>query len=259
MDHEKAIVISHERSGTHLLINTIAANFGYFQGRIDLDGQGIDWRAPDELMGFLRRFDDKHVPSVFKSHHPIAVFEPSMDSLIEQFKVFYIYRDGRDVMTSFWRFLNQLGWDEGPKEQSVGTFIRSAPQGKLVRYQTRDFENMVDRWVEHVDSWSSKAPKEIVMVSYEELLTTFEQTVMEKLAPIFGRAPKGDIAERPTLDSPSVMPWRGRAGTWKQFFGEEDERFFEARAGAVMGRLGYCVAHAEGPTSLEREGADNGT
>lgn len=258
MSHEKAIVVSHERSGTHLLINTIAASFGYSQGRIDIDGQGIDWCAPGELHRFLCRFDGKHVQSVFKSHHPFEVFEPCIDALLEQFEVFYIYRDGRDVMTSFWRFLNQLGWDEGPKEDSVSTFMRCAPRGKLERYQMRDFESMVDRWAEHVRGWSERAPSEVVRVSYEDLLSNFDKTVMAKLAPAFGRAPRDDVLAKPSLESPSVMPWRGRAGTWRQFFDEDDERFFEARAGEVMRSLSYHVPRAQGTGRNGREEKNNG-
>ena len=60
---KKVIVISHERSGTHFLMDTIALNFGYvgdFDERgaarwIDLDGRGINFADPVEMRGFLRQ------------------------------------------------------------------------------------------------------------------------------------------------------------------------------------------------------------
>jgi hypothetical protein len=222
---KKILVISHERSGTHFLINTIAQCFEYLPNQIDLvNTSQLTLNNPEAIRRCMRQYRGCFVANVFKSHHAYPFFAPLLPELLEEFIVFYIQRDGRDVMTSFWTYLNRLpaaGW--GPKVPAVGEFMRATSTGRFTQFQaTRRPITMLQRWVEHVEGWN-RANLPIHRVSYEALHTQYDN-VVNTISEIIGQPPVRMI--RPTLDSPSSLPWRGRVGTWKEFFTEADEEYF---------------------------------
>jgi len=251
---KKALVISHERSGTSFLINTIAVNFPHYlpefvpgksegnnaQGvqRVDLDGQGWNFADPQQMCDFLfgSQFDDLPVRNIFKSHHPYEYFEPVLDEALEQYCVFYICRDGRDVMKSFWRHIRKQGYMTGPTTFTLGQFIRSAPSGANSRYHGHCIpDNMVERWDYHVVSWIESRKTGVCYVTYEELSDEFETTV-------------GYIGEYLEMDMPNhitrpilggVHPDKGVVGDWNNYFTESDEDFFFEYGSRAMRILGY--------------------
>jgi hypothetical protein len=236
---KKLLVVSHERSGTHFLINSIALNFGYDANQIDLAiSDGFDPRQSDQADRWLARFKGNYVTSIFKSHHDSTLLIPILTPYLNEFQVIYIYRDGRDVMTSFWRYLNRLraGW--GPQVPSPGDFIRAAPTGGILQYQTNSCENMLARWIRHVSDWLD-ADIAVHFVSYELLHQQFEVTLSE-IGRVLQKRPSGFI--RPGLDSPASLPWRGEIGSWRTCWTADDEVMFEDHAGALMLRLGYGIA-----------------
>ena len=124
---KKVLIIGHERSGTHFLTNTIAQCFDYDHDTINLvHTQGVDWRNPQAFENWTAQFRGRFVPKIFKSHHAYAFVAPLLDELSAEFAIFYVQRDGRDVMTSFWTYLNRIpgrGW--GPQKSTVGQFMRA--------------------------------------------------------------------------------------------------------------------------------------
>lgn len=237
---KKALVISHERAGTSFLMNSIALNFPHYlpefidktQGsdaegvqRIDLDGRNWNFADPDQMREFLfnSRFDDLPIRNIFKSHHPYEYFEPVLDEVLEQYCVFYICRDGRDVLKSFWRHIRKQGYMTGPTTFTLGQFIRSAPSGANHRYHGRCMPaNMVHRWAYHVSTWMRERKDGVFYVSYEDLSNDFE-SVIESI---------GQYLE---MDSPAkavkpalcgVHPDKGVVGDWQNYFTDADEDFF---------------------------------
>lgn len=231
---KKVLVVSHERSGTHFLINALAYNFGWLAYPIDLDlNQGVDWNDPREITAWLERFRDRPVANIFKSHHERAFLEPVLPLLREQFHVFYIYRDGRDVMTSFWRYLHTLGWDEGPRMDSVGAFMRTCPKGRLTRYQKTRGSTMLERWVRHLEGWCSSTESGVTVVSYEALSQQFDATVQG-----FSRqlgAPRHPLV-RPGLGDISISPWKGALENWRSYFSEEDLDYYRGEVARLLRR-----------------------
>ncbi len=73
-----AIVVSHERSGTHFLINSLAACYGYINDPyIDLDRNAIninyyDPAAVGEVL--LRIGQGRSLANLVKSHHQAGFF-----------------------------------------------------------------------------------------------------------------------------------------------------------------------------------------
>jgi len=222
---KKVLIISHERSGTHLLINTIAQSFGYSPQQIDVfKGFQSNWKDAAVARQWMQPFYGTFTPRIFKSHHSRAFLAPLLPELSEEFHIFYISRDGRDVMTSFWVWLHRLqaGW--GPQTATVGEFMRTKATGKITQYQY--YENsvtMLQRWVEHTREWK-KHRAGIHFVTYEDLLDQFDQS-LERISEIIGQP--ASARTLPSLDVPSSLPWKGVIGSWKSYFTPDDERYFD--------------------------------
>jgi len=147
-----------------------------------------------------------------------------LPELLNEYQVFYIQRDGRDVMTSFWIYLNRLAPGWGPRTRTIGEFMRATAMGGITQYQATQHEmTMLQRWVAHVEGWHQPGLP-VHYVSYEELHTRYDD-VLERIAGILEQP--AISSARPTLDSPSSLPWRGDTGTWKEFFTEADIKYFD--------------------------------
>jgi|GEM_PF-676870 tetratricopeptide (TPR) repeat protein/SAM-dependent methyltransferase len=240
----KAIVISHERSGTHFLMNTLALNFDYIsQPWINFDFDlGLNFHAPQALLAFFKTMQDKPVSNIVKSHHHFDFFSGIADALAEQFHIFYVYRDPRDVMVSFWRIIQKLPWDEGPKTETVGEFMRAEPRGGNLRYQKEQSPTMLHRWQHHVTSWADFAnaqgnTRKVMLIRYEDLNLKFEETVRDIGARIGRPVMKTPLL--PDLRNNVVMPGKGEVGAHRELFTREDHEFVRDIAGETMARLGY--------------------
>ncbi len=218
------LVISHERSGTHFLINTLARNFGYPETQIDLDNtRQVNWRDSDATLRWLRSFPTPESPRIFKSHHSIEFFDAIIPQLQDNFHTFHISRDGRDVMTSFWVYLNRLAPGWGPRTETVGQFMRATATGGITQYQYRPEPiTMLDRWFRHVSGWQA-APPFVHQVRYEDLHAHFEDEV-SRIAETLGT--RLAQARRPPLSAPSSLPWKGVVGNWRNYFTETDKHYY---------------------------------
>jgi Sulfotransferase domain len=230
---KKILVISHERSGTHFLINTIARCFDYLPNQIDLDNScNIDWGNPAMARQWLLQFRGRSVANIFKSHHASTFLVPLLPDLQDDFHVFYIQRDGRDVMTSFWIYLNRLAPGWGPRTRSIGEFMQATAAGGIAQYQsTQQNMTMLERWVTHVRGWTQPGLP-IHHFTYEALHSRYE-TELEKISGILQQPPVSRI--RPTLESPSSLPWRGSTGTWREFFTEADIAYYDRHTKEISG------------------------
>ena len=225
MGKNKILVASHERSGTHFLINAIAANFGYDTAQIDLDlSTGFSLKDPEVAYVSLAQHRGRRVQRIFKSHHGYPLLRQLAQDLLEEFHLLYIIRDGRDVMTSFWRYLNSLAPGWGPRTESIGDFMRATPAGGILQYQHRRSPTMLQRWIDNTASWGA-ADLPVTIITYEELYRDFN-AVIARIACILGKTPA--IVERPGLDAPSSLPWKGIIGNWRGYFTDEDIVYFES-------------------------------
>lgn len=213
------LAVSHERSRTHFFINSVALNFGYIPEQIDV--------LPTTDYNKLEKFFKEYNPTgrnIVKSHHQYPVLAPFMDILQEKFKIFYIIRDGRDVMTSCYYYFNKAT-SEFPFTKSVGDLMRKNPQAfsfdtaySLIRSNT-----MVERWARHVFDWVIR--KGFATVNSDHLYFDFSQTInfmafiLKKTSP--------NHCTRPLLGSSrSVAPRKGIIGDFIEHFKEHDHKFF---------------------------------
>lgn len=237
--NKKVLVVSHERSGTHLLINTLAANFGFVCMQIDVyDDFCGPLTEPGNFSAWFRHFGGLNATNVFKSHHPFAFYEDDISRISEDFHIFYVYRDGRDVMTSFWRYANTWDWEEAPQCATVGAFMRAAPSGNILAYDRNPAASMAGRWAAHAGDWREYGAEWVSFIRFEDMLGDFDG-VLDTVAGVLGVAPRRRA--RPSRYLPSVAPWKMGSGNWTEFFAAEDVKYFTGQAGETMSRLGYDI------------------
>lgn len=173
------MVISHERSGTHFMMNSIAACFDYVSFPwLDLDRTqfNINYYHPQSLQVLILKVAEKRPANVLKSHHEFTFFSEIIASFKGAIELVYIYRNPADVMASYWRFLHTWNWVEGPKANTALDFAKAAPMGQLMRLQFRQYDTMLDRWANHVQHWTAARPH-VHTVKYEDLASRYEDTI----------------------------------------------------------------------------------
>lgn len=185
------IVVSHERSGTHFLMNALAAAYGYPRDFLNFDVPEltIDYRNPGEVLRVLGAVGARPQTAVVKSHHAVEFFAPVLDRILERTPILYIHRDPVDVMVSFWRYARQWMPAESARAVTAGNFATAPPRLTVLRYQMRESATMLDRWAAHVDGWTAAAATRprIAVVRYRDLDENYAAT-MAGLATTLGPA-----------------------------------------------------------------------
>ncbi len=180
-------------------------------------------------------------------------------------RVFYLFRDGRDVCISSYFFaLRALRSND---KVSTGHILRKYP-GALRENWTEDncresLVSFVRRWVtapvgtripwgKHVSQWAFDRPH-VVTVSYEELLRDCVGT-LSRIIPIHTAQPvdvekleatvrkftfERQTGRRPGQASALAHNRKGIAGDWKNYFTPEAGELFHRHFGDVLIRLGY--------------------
>ena len=237
---KKAIVVSHERSGTHFLMNALALNFEYISKPwINFDYEiPINFHSSKELSEFFRKMHDLPILNIVKTHHHFSFFQDFIDYLAEQYHIFYVYRDPRDVMVSFWKLIRDLSWDEGPKTDSVTSFMRTAPRGAILRYQKEQSQTILHRWQDHVTGWIDFAEEsdnqKVIVICYNDLNLKFEETV-EKIGTIINHPVEKQ--ERPNKEDNVIHPGTGQVSNYQKYFTDKDHEFIRNTVGGTMSRL----------------------
>lgn len=126
LERPKVLVISHERSGTHFLMNSLAANFGYISNPfMNIDSSlGINFHSSVAFGDLLGNFQNRSIANIFKSHHDMEFYRDFFFKNPMGFKIIYIYRDVYEVMVSYDRHLLSLPWHEGQQTSNFSQFLR---------------------------------------------------------------------------------------------------------------------------------------
>ena len=176
------MVVSHERSGTHFTMNSIAGCFDYVSNPwIDIDRHqfNINYFHTPSVKGLLLKVAELRPANMLKSHHEFEFFKRFMPATEGKLHIVYVYRNPADVMASFWRFLHTWDWAEGPLEDTALGFATAAPMGQSMRYQFRQYPSMLERWANNVEHWvdAARRANNIHIVRYEDLAEHFEDTI----------------------------------------------------------------------------------
>ena len=155
-----AMVVSHERSGTHFLMNALAACYGHTSTpfvNLDEPDVVINYFHPPSLRDVLMGLAARPMANVVKSHHPVEFFGSELVTLTKRYVILVVCRDPVAVMLSYWRIMHRWAWNEGPKTVDPVSFARAEPCGRMMRYQMRQYPNLLKRWAAHVEGWVAAA------------------------------------------------------------------------------------------------------
>ncbi len=267
---EHVIVISHRRSGTHLLIDAICNNFGaYKNGYVNLDRLAPGHLKKMSVDEFTQRIG--RGPHVLKTHTYAdwkRFFFQEREAgelaggLFADSKLIYVYRDGRDVLASLYEYaktvfpdMSEAGFSDFIKMDNEFEPLGAAESSMRVKY-----------WAEHVGGWLER--DDILLVSFEELVGKYGETLgsLSRFLnlPLEGelknvvRTRQGDggadtslfgkVRERLFrlyskffLDKTitSTVFRKGAIGDYKGYFEAQDLELFDGVASVLMRRLGY--------------------
>ena len=186
-------VCSHERSGTHFLMNSISINSSYsVNPYLNFDlipfGDMVNFYSPTNVENFINQIssishsNQKYkLSSIIKSHHCASTFKNLFNN--PNIIFLYIYRRPIDVFISFKSYVDHWNWNEGPKKNTLFEFITSFPEGQMQRYQEKSYNNLFLRWAWHVNNWLNicSFTNNVLPINYEELKINYENTVHQIL------------------------------------------------------------------------------
>ena len=161
-------------------------------------------------------------------------------------RVFYLYRDGRDVMVSFYfdRIRIARHSDRPGAQMQRATYERlfgkAYDPDDIVRHLPRFIEHEFAHpgrgtplnWRDHVEEWHrAKGRDDLAFLSYEQL--------REDCAGTLGRALERQTGRRPGAADISQHIRKGVVGDWRNHFSREAAELFDRLAGAALVELGY--------------------
>lgn len=221
------IVITHERSGTHLLINCINYDkngqfftIGYTPNPSDFNLKNYKHITYRDIAS------NAYLPnSVSKSHHQVEFAEDYLDFLFSKYRVVYVKRDIKDVLNSYYKFIPKPEEKNFPafqewvfsKPDDIGRqFLQPyAPDPHIIV----EPENYVHRWFLHTNGWLKHKDKMLV-VNYEDMLADYpnqkgriESWIGKKIAP---KIP--DVHDK---SLPNFGPVKGKIGGYKEVMSEK--------------------------------------
>lgn len=185
------VVCSHERSGTHFLMNSIGVNTPYCEYPfLSLNptplGSIVNFFCPNSVAHFFsshlnleKKGSKGKLSSIVKAHYLPQVFEKTFEENLSLFV--YIYRNPKDCLLSFWRYIQRWDWHEGLKAETPLEFASSAPEGQILYYQPRQIATHFIRWAQHVESWLEAEERFdcIKCIRFEDLKKHFNPTLRE--------------------------------------------------------------------------------
>lgn len=173
------MVCSHERSGTHFLINSIAKNSCFRNDpHLNFDfmplGSFLNFYDRNSVKAFFCHLAEKSCASIVKSHFAAQFFFDDDNNFMLNHicKTLYIVRNPVDVMLSYHRFINYVSWHEGPKLEPTIDFLNAAPEGRMLRYQGGQIGTILERWKVHLLAWLDAATENqanVLTVKYQDL------------------------------------------------------------------------------------------
>ncbi len=185
------IVNSHERSGTHFLMNTLALNFDYVSYPYYNFDLPVLPHMPVNILATLQGIrEPRHI---VKSHYEGTFFKNVLANIAMFAHVFYISREEDGVFNSCSKHFNDCKWDEAHKSVDGNDLKKLEPYGGCMRYQYQQYPTMLMRWEAHKMSWDLPS---VIQIKYENLVNQFDKTV-RSISRQIGIKIVGGIARKP--------------------------------------------------------------
>jgi Sulfotransferase domain len=213
------MVCSHERSGTHFLINSIADNSLYSNepflrfDQVPL-GSFLNFHDAREVRAFFERLAKYSCASVIKNHFAAGFFIDKKGRFILEglCKTIYIVRNPIDVMLSYHRFIDYFSWHEGPKKKHTFDFLSTAPEGQMLRYQNSQIDTILERWKSHVLGWlklTEENSSNVLLVKYRDLDESHADTTRKVLSFLGLDHQEAIVRPGRMLKTIHIPDWRG--------------------------------------------------
>jgi hypothetical protein len=185
-------------------------------------------------------------------------------------RAIYLYRDGRDAMTSLYfhrmRWLRSGTADDNRRLRALKSlFGESFDPDDSRRYMAGFIEHEFTNprssrvtWRDHVMEWfgpgeRGKGRDGVVYVSYEQLREDCAGALARICTELTGKAPDSwlvattvekwsmerETGRKPGQEDRSVLVRKGIVGDWKNHFTREAAEVFDTLAGDALVRLGY--------------------
>ncbi len=236
---EPFYIVSHERSGTHLVLNLCYRNLYIKQQFVDLPEWRAETAAGQSQEHYWSRFDGKNGVSAWKgglikSHCSAEIWQ----RFLPGFPAVYVLRDPRDTLVSFFHYLNREEFhtnNPGLEElrcASFSEFLRRPLHPFLVNgfSLNENSTNVVMRWARHARGWLD-APG-VLVIHYEEILRSFRWPLI-RVARHVKALPKLGMRPYRLGEGGAILPRKGIAGDWVNHFTPDDMAF-------VSEELGKC-------------------
>ena len=229
-------IITHERSGTHFLINTLFKNailhkpylnVGEWPGPFNSEGRSRQFAHIDAIAKDWERVQAR--VSVLKSHADHDLYQ----ARYPQAKCIYVLRDPRDTLASFFYYLNsETLYRNNPdmadhRCRSFSRYLRR-PLSPSLRwnYSVNDAAvDVADRWARHVRSWQD-APH-CLTVRFEELKLDYVG-VLCRVAAFLNLELITPLRPVGLFEGESMLPRKGVIGDWQSLFTPEDNAYVRA-------------------------------
>ena len=208
---KNVFICSFPRSGTHFLLNTIRVNFSPVYSR----KQVVPHTVVDNMKSFLLQAHPLN--GILKNHFQGYEFRGCEEIIKNKYHLFYIMREGRDTLTSFYEYCLAR---KRIKQQSMIKFMRHPlNDNPTIKYKGRDVLSM---FILHRKSWF-KYRELAHFISFEQLKNEFDATVL-KLSHIL----ELDCPKIPIIPGPegAVFFRKGIIGDYKNYFTEEDNEYY---------------------------------
>lgn len=207
-------VYSHSRSGTNWLLATLFKSFRFPQ----LDGE----YTTEQVEPGRHVWQPLHGSHLLPRHHWVPA------------NYLYIWRDGRDVMVSLWNWKSsQL---PSIQDLSFSEFLRLQDGTAYKNFGVRPDVGPLEHWLEHVTAWLST---NVFAISYDDLHERPEET-LATIEGYYGLERRSDVELEMESAIVGYNPGKGRSGTWREVFSDEDLEYYHSVVPADL-HLRSCV------------------
>jgi len=228
---KKILVVSHERSGTHFLMNSICLNFGFDMGWIDVfarDSVGLNIYKAEKYKKNIEKFMLKNWNSnsnkIYKSHHQVVFFEKYIEKLLELYCVFYIVRDPRDTIVSCYHYFHKARVSAFPIAQTVKDLMFNIQPYNYPfdgAYSLIKSDDFLTRWITHVSGWLKYCHR-VKVIKFSDLKNDFQVTI-DGISEVVGTSARKPLVV-PDLKTNTVSPRKGVEGDWENYINDDDNK-----------------------------------
>lgn len=221
------LVVTHERSGTHLLINIINfKNNGNFSavGKLPQNIPHNTISYKEYVYKYLIMNSHANFDLVSKSHHQFGFFEEHEDYLFENYKIIYVQREIKDTLLSYYLFLNSDGNKNTIKDfpkledwvfmnpKDVGNKYFAKYPDPHVLIEPKDY---VDRIILHRAGWMKHKDK-LLIINYEDIICNYP-AIKIMIETYLGRNISPRIPDINDKNFPNFVPNKGVVGAYKDY------------------------------------------